>query len=285
MSRKIIINADDFGLCKGVNEAVAQAYSNGILTSTTIMANMPAASEAVDIAKKLPNLGVGAHLNIFEGSARSEDSCVDCLLDADGQFALSPFKLSLLSIFSSKIRNAVKAEFAAQMEWLIDNGIKLTHLDSHKHIHSFPVIFSIVCDLARRFGIPAIRFTFEPKEICRPPWPSAARDGKKRAGIIRKMARINRLQDSSFFKTKAVLGIAHTGKIDVDFFKAVVLYNSINVVEVMTHPGYDYGLSADKTRLIEQRRIELEALCSEKTRQYFKNAAIKLVNYGTLCSD
>ena len=96
------------------------------------------------------------------------------------------------------------------------------------------------------------------------------------------MARINRLQDSRFFKTKAVLGIAHTGKIDVDFFKAVTLYDSVNIVEVMTHPGYDDGLSAGKTRLIEQRRLELEALCSEETKQYFKDAQIKLVNYGTI---
>lgn len=67
MDKRIIINADDFGLCRGVNKAVVQAYNNGVLTSTTIMANMPDAGQAVHLAKKLPGLGVGVHLNIFEG--------------------------------------------------------------------------------------------------------------------------------------------------------------------------------------------------------------------------
>ena len=67
MERKIIINADDFGLCDGVNRAVVQAHTQGILTSTTIMANMPAAPQAIELARQLPTLGVGVHLNLSEG--------------------------------------------------------------------------------------------------------------------------------------------------------------------------------------------------------------------------
>jgi len=285
MTRKVIINADDFGLCRGVNEAVAKAHTEGVLTSSTMMVNMPCADQAVNIAKNLPDLGVGVHLNVFEGRALLKDPCIDCLLDADGQFALTPLKLSLLSMSGNKIRNAVKSEFAAQIEWLIDNGIKPTHLDSHKHIHSFPIIFSIICRLACRFGIPAIRFTFEPIEVCRTPWPLPAPGGARRAGLIRPLARINHLQNPGLLKTGAVLGIAHTGNIDVDFFKAVALYNSIEPVEIITHPGYSDGLDARRTRLIEQRKLELEALCSEKTKQYLKDADIELVNYATLRSE
>ncbi len=282
MDRQIIINADDFGLCQSVNKAVAQAHTDGVLTSATVMANMPAAREAIDIAKKLPNLGVGVHLNIFEGHALSTDKLVHCLLDSKGQFALSPSKLALLSLGTSTIKNAVRIEFAAQIQWAIDNGLRPTHIDSHKHIHSFPVIFPMVCELAGQFGISAIRFTYEPGKVCQTPWPLPGKGGRKRAWLIRHMARINRLQNSSFLKTKAVLGIAHTGKVDVDFFKAVTLYNSTEIVEVMTHPGYIDGLYADRTRLIEQRKLELDALCSDKTRQYFKAAEIELIHYGQL---
>jgi len=285
MNKRVIINADDFGLCTGVNSAVARAHTNGVLTSTTIMANMPAAGEAVELAKKLPGLGVGVHLNVFEGRALSENPCVKCLLDADGKFWMSAARLSLLSIAKSKIRDALKAEFAAQIKWLIDNGLKPTHLDSHKHIHSFPVIYTVVCRLARQFGIPAIRFVFEPKEVCREPWPMPARGGKKRAAIMRFTAGINRLQDSSFFKTKAILGIAHTGRIDIDFFEAAASHNFMEVVEIMTHPGYSEGIDACRTRLVEEREKELEALCSEKAKQLFKDAAIELVNYGEILSD
>ena len=282
MDRRIIINADDFGLCDGVNEAVARAHSDGILTSATIMVNMPAAEKAVKIAKKLPSLGVGVHLNLNEGQPISKDPGIDRLLDSDGQFAHSPLKLSLLSLAGHKIREAIRTELAAQIQWVIDHGLKPTHLDSHKHIHSFPALFSIVCQSARRFQISAIRWTFEPKELSRIPWPMTSEEGRIRAIKVRIMAKINRMQNKDFLKNDVLLGIAHTGRIDVNFFKAVTLYNSAATVEVMTHPGFIDGLDADKTRLLHQRKVELDALCSEKTRQYFKDAGIKLVHYGQL---
>ncbi|HUS72348.1 MAG TPA: ChbG/HpnK family deacetylase, partial [Sedimentisphaerales bacterium] len=260
----------------------AQAHSDGILTSATIMVNMPAAGKAVEIAKQLPTLGVGVHLNLTEGRPISKDTCVECLLGSDGQFAYSPFILSLLSVAGHKIREAIRAELAAQIQWVIDNGLKPTHLDSHKHIHAFPSLFTLVCQLAGRFGIGAIRWPFEPKELLRIPWPLTGIDGRKRAQKIRIMAKINRMQNQDFLKNDAFLGIAHTGKIDVNFFKAVALYNSAETAEVMTHPGFADGLDPDKTRLLHQRKVELEALCSEKTKRYFKDAGIKLVHYGKL---
>jgi len=282
MDRRVIINADDFGLCDGVNKAVAQAHTDGVLTSATIMANMPAADEAVKIAKKLPNLGVGVHLNLTEGRPLSKDTCIGRLLDTDGQFACSPFKLSLLSLGGHKIREAIRAELAAQIQWVIDNGLKPTHLDSHKHIHTFPQLFSIVCQLAGRFQIPAIRWPFEPKELSQIPWPLTGADDRKRAQKIRIMARINRVQNPDFLKTDVLLGIAHTGKIDVNFFKAVALYSSARTCEVMTHPGFIDGLDPGKTRLLYHRKVELEALCSGRTKQYFEGAGVKLVHYGKL---
>ena len=96
------------------------------------------------------------------------------------------------------------------------------------------------------------------------------------------MAMMNRLQNPDFLKTDALLGIAHTGKIDVNFFRAVVLYNSAATAELLTHPGYIDGLDPAKTSLLNQRKAELDALCSEKTSQYFKDAGIKLLHYGNL---
>ncbi len=96
------------------------------------------------------------------------------------------------------------------------------------------------------------------------------------------MAKINRMQNSGPFKTDVLLGIAHTGKIDVNFFKAVALYNPAQTAEVMTHPGLPDGLDPAKTRLVSQRMVELEALCSDRTKQYLKDAGIKLVHYGKL---
>jgi hopanoid biosynthesis associated protein HpnK len=282
MERKIIINADDFGLCDGVNRAVVQAHTQGILTSTTIMANMPAARQAVELAKQLPTLGVGVHLNLFGGKPVSKDPCVARLLNADGEFTYSPSRLSLLSVVSRKIRNAIAAELAAQIQWVIDNGLKPTHLDSHKHIHNFPAIFPIVCELAKNFRIAAIRWPFEPKEVSYEPWPSPGEEGRKRAGIIRVMAKINWRQNPTFFKTQAVLGIAHTGGINIDFLEAAIINNRAETVEIITHPGFIDGLDPTKTRLVQQRKVELDALCDRKIKEYFKEAAVKLVHYGQI---
>jgi predicted glycoside hydrolase/deacetylase ChbG (UPF0249 family) len=281
---KIIINADDFGLSEGINRAVEQAHTDGILTSATIMPNMPASEQAVSIAKRLPDLGIGVHLNLMEAPPLSQDDCVAVLLDDEGILACTPGKLTIKSLLSKTVRTAIKAELAAQIEWVIDKGIKPTHLDSHKHIHAYPVIFPIVCSLAKSFDISAIRWSFEPKQVCARPWPFTTAAGRKRASIVRKMAVINRLQSSGFLKTGALLGIAHTGKIDRSFWRALARYGNdlAPVVEVMTHPGYPQGLETVNTRLIRQRKIELDALCSEQTRRFLRDAGMVLVHYGQL---
>ncbi len=258
MERKVIINADDFGLCQGVNKGIVEAHINGILTSATIMANMPWAEDAVSLAKQLPNLGTGIHLNLSMGSPLSNGAKIDYLVDSAGLFKCSAAKLSILSATSIKARKAIFSELSAQVQWVIDKGLKPTHLDSHKHIHSFPTMFPLVCKLAHKFGIPAIRWTYEPKAVCRMPWPVHSDGGLNRARTLRIMAKINRLQNSKLLKTSALLGIAHTGKINVDFFRAVVLYGSVATVEVMTHPGFTNGIDRNQTRLVEQRKVELE---------------------------
>jgi len=282
MNKRLIINADDFGLSESVNEAVQQAHTNGVLTSTTIMANMPDAGKAIRIAKRLPDLGVGVHLNLSKGKPLSQNGHLNCLLNGDGSFASSPTKLSLLSIGRHKFRNAIREELATQIQWVIDNGIKPTHLDSHKHIHCLPQIFPIVCEMARRFEIPAIRFVYEPKQIAVTPWPLTSEVGRKTAKTIRTMAKINRIQNSAFLKTDALLGVAHIGRIDVNFFKAVALYSPVATAEIMTHPATEDDTEYMKSSLLHNRRGEFQALSSERTRQYLKDAGIQLVHYGTL---
>jgi len=282
MEKRIIINADDFGLCDGVNKAVVQAHRDGVVTSATIMANMPAAAEAVEKAKKLPGLGVGVHLNLTKGKPLSQEAGLAALLDKEGNFFRSVSRVLFFTLAGRKIRNAIRAELAAQIQWVIEGGIRPTHLDSHKHFHTLPHIFSMVCRLAQHFAIPAVRFTFEPKQVSTIPWPLPAAGLRKKARLFRVMARINRMQNRDFLKTDAIVGIAHFGKIDVNFFRSAALYTPAETVEVMTHPGLSDGPQAGQNGLDNHRKTELEALCSEKTKQYFKDAGIKLVHYGQL---
>jgi len=282
MKRSLVINADDFGLSKGVNEAVRRAHTEGVLTSASIMSNMPAAAHAIETARSLPNLGVGIHLNVFEGKPLSQDTAVQCLLDDSGRFARSPTELAFWTAVRRGVRIAVRMEFAAQIAWAIEKKISPTHLDSHKHFHCLPWLFPTVCELARTFGIGSVRFCLEPRYVWQVPWPLSTRADRKRARLIGWMARINRRQNRRFFKNQALLGISHTGRIDVSFLKAVSLYNQAATAEVMTHPASGDDLDAGTTRLLGQRNAELEALCDPKAGSFFKESDMRLVHYGRL---
>lgn len=282
MGSRVIINSDDFGLCSGINRAVKQAHTTGVLSSATIMSGMPGADEAVRLAKEMPELGIGVHLNLLESRPVSKDKRIEVLLDSKGEFVFSAVKLAIMSALSKAVRNAIEIELAAQVEWLIDKGISPTHLDSHKHIHAFPWIYPIVVRLAERFNIAAIRWPFEPKRISGSDWPSPTKGGIMRARIVRTMAKINRRQNDKFIRNDMFLGVAHTGRIDTDFWRKVSKNSFRGLVEVMTHPGFAEGLNPAKTRLIEQRQIELEALCSEQTKKLLADANIELVHYGKL---
>lgn len=282
MEKRLVINADDFGLCEGVNRGIMQAYKKGVLTSASIMVNTPASEQAAGLARKTAGFGIGVHLNLTEGRPISDAACVGCLVDGAGYFAYSPGKLAFRSLVSSDVRVAAEAELTEQVKWVVRRGINPTHLDSHKHVHSFPSIFSIVCRIARRFNIGAIRYSYEPKYVCQVPFPLTDADGRAKARRVRLMAKVNRMQNADFFKTDALFGVAHTGKIGMNFLKAVSLYGTAATAELMTHPGLMYDIDSDQTRLVRQRETELAALCNQKVKQYFEDAGVKLVHYGEL---
>ncbi len=282
MAGRLIVNSDDFGLCTGVNRAVKQAHTTGVLTSATLMTNMPAAVEAVELAKQMPDLGVGVHLNLTEGKAVSTKKEIQPLLNKEGEFAFSPAKLAMLSFVSKSLRRAMGLELTAQIQWLLDKGINPTHLDSHKHIHAFPMIYPIIVTLAKRFSVSAIRWPFEPANLCGPDRPRPPEGGKTRAYIVRTMAKINRRQNCEFIKNDTFIGLAHTGKIDTDFWRSVAENKLAGVTELMTHPAFEEGLDPDRSRLIHQRKLELDALCSEQTKKLLNDANIGLTHYGKL---
>ena len=113
-------------------------------------------------------------------------------------------------------------------------------------------------------------------------WPATSKGGRTRAGIVRKMEAINRYQDDSFIRNNALLGVAHTGKIDYEFFRALLGSGIQGTIELMTHSGFSDGLDLSKTRLTGQRERELEVLCSEEIKELLSCADVELTHYGRL---
>lgn len=161
MGKKFILNADDFGLSKALNRAVSEGYQSGLLKSASLTANGVAFDEAVNvIIPQCKDLGVGIHLNIIEGKSLCTD--VDTLTDSEGNFNNSYVQL-LLKSYNPKEKEflpQVEREFRRQIEKIMSKT-KVTHIDSHVHIHSIPKIFDLVCRLAQEYGIKQVRTQFE----------------------------------------------------------------------------------------------------------------------------
>lgn len=150
--RIVIVNADDFGFTKHVTDAIAECHSNGIVTSTTLMVNMPAAEYAVGLAERLPELGIGVHVNLTEGRPTAAEAQVRGLLGEDGLFPGNAAQSARLWR-GSEHAAAVRAEIDAQVRRCIALGVQPTHCDSHHGIHKLPVVRRALVSVLREHGI------------------------------------------------------------------------------------------------------------------------------------
>jgi predicted glycoside hydrolase/deacetylase ChbG (UPF0249 family) len=141
-ARRLIVNADDFGLSSGVNRGIAQAHEHGILTSASLMVRAGHAPDAAEYAKAHPDLSVGLHVDLYEWHYNGEAwiAAYEHVPPCDA--------------------TAVGAEVAAQVErFCALMGGEPTHLDAHQHAHREEPAKSIVLEFGRRFGIPVRSFT------------------------------------------------------------------------------------------------------------------------------
>lgn len=159
--KKFVLNADDFGMSKAYNTAIMEGAQKGFLKSTSLVANGAAFDEAAQtIIPQCPELGVGVHLNIIEGKALTRD--LPDLTDGNGVFNNSYHNLIMKASSKNKeFMGQLEKEFCAQIERVQNAGIKVTHIDSHVHTHAIPPIFDLVCQIAKRYGIPQIRTQHE----------------------------------------------------------------------------------------------------------------------------
>ena len=137
MIRRLIVNADDLGLCRGVNHGIARAHSEGIVTSASLMVRAPAAASAAALVRKLPALSVGLHLDLGEWTFR------------DGEWRPA------YEVVDTRDSDAVAAETAKQLEAFRSlTGTDPTHLDSHQHVHRDEPVRSILLAHGDRLGVP-----------------------------------------------------------------------------------------------------------------------------------
>lgn len=263
MSR-LIVNADDFGLTSGVNRAIVELHRAGALTSATLMARAAATEEAIDLARATPSLGVGCHVVLADGEPVLPADKLPTLVDArTGRFQpkLGAFLKQLLS---GRIHFAeIEAEAAAQIALLQSKGVRLTHIDTHKHTHLFPAVLRPISRAAKAAGIRAVRNPFEPAWSLRAT-PGAPLLRRTEVRLLRLLEPAFRriVAEEGFFTTDGAVGVLATGTLDaVSVASLVRSLPAVGTYELVTHPGYnDADLARAHTRLLVSRQTERETL-------------------------
>ena len=162
---KLIVNADDLGLSVGVNEGILEAHLNGILTSTSVMANGVAFEHAIRLCRSVPSLDLGIHLTLVEEEPLLSAAAIPSLVDTAGKFHRHATTFMRKYVTGKIHLQDVWSELEAQIKKVLSRGVAISHLDSHQHLHLLPQILRITIALANKYNIPAIRV---PREHLRP---------------------------------------------------------------------------------------------------------------------
>ncbi len=289
--RRLIINADDFGLTAGVNRAILEAHQQGVVTSATLMAGGRAFTEAVQFAQQAPQLNLGCHVVLVDGEPLLPPEQVPTLLAAGDQ--QRHFRKGVGELAAATLRGRidpaqVEAEATAQMRQLQAAGLALSHFDTHKHAHMFPGILRPLLRAARACGVRALRNPFAPVK------PLAFAHLLRRPRLWKRYSEVTALrrlldnfrravQEGEMITTDGTFGIVSTGALDEQLFEAIVGSIPEGTWEFVCHPGYnDAELASVRTRLRQSRQTEFQVLTSASAREALDRRGIQLISYREL---
>lgn len=283
--KELILNADDFGMTRGVNEGIIRAHRDGVLTSTTLMAGGAAFEDAVERAKANPRLGVGCHLVLAGGQAISRPKEIPSLVDELGR--LPETLLSFVArVSSGRVRvEEIEHEMRAQIEKIRAAGIEPTHLDTHKHTHAHPPVMEALARAAQATGIARVR---KPIENLRDSWETLRGDGpvwsKQFMGAVAVRAMAPRFaaisREYGLHSPDHFLGLAMTGELGPDMLRRMIETLAEGQTEIMVHPGVcDADLRKSGSRLQHQRETELGGLLDLGVRSAIEERGIRLISY------
>lgn len=281
---KLIINADGYGMTRTVNQAVVDGFQNGILTSMSIVPNMPAFEDAIRKLKLMDGIGLGIQLNIVEykSKLRTKEKHSK-LYDKDGRFNNNFFKI-LLKSNDEDFMFEVEHEFRSQIEAVI-KYISPDYLTSLSHIHSIPKIFNLVCKLAKEYNIPAVRtenekFYLTDRFKDKSQWQNWLNQkiyaNCAKTEILKYFSDINKqtAKDYSLNTNDLTIGLRYAGMLDSDSIIAGIeeVKNLSKTVEIICHPDLN---EKNLSNLIEYKLI-----CSSEMAEYLKD--VETTNYRAL---
>ena len=270
--RRLIINADDFGISRGVNTGIIEAAVAGVVTSASMIVNLPAFADALDRAQMCPSLSVGLHLNLTAG--RPLTGARSLTQEKTGEFYSMPQLMARASLGRLDQWDII-SECVAQIDRMIDAGVHPTHLDSHRHVHAHAAIYSAVARAAASRGISQIRAPFEPLRMNAGNWRSTI----KKTGL-HAAARLSRHSATPGRRVHFVGISLQGGKYFAERLFALIPKLPAGTTELMTHPGYSDAALAKQDGYTLYRQTELRVLCSREFREHLVQHGITLTSFG-----
>ncbi len=239
---KLIVNADDFGLSEAVNYGIISAYKNGIVTSTTIMAGMPFFDHAVELLNENRGLGCGVHMTLSLN--KPVFNYHKTIVDENGNF----YKRITNELVEEKFDlDEVYEEFCAQINKVINSGVKVDHLDSHHHVHTLSSLKPVIEKIVKKYNLPI------------------------RGGFESEIDYDNIIPMTESFYNKNVT--------DDYFEKFINELKNHDVIDVMCHPAFIDEQLVNSTSYAMQRMKEYSILTSKKVKEFLRENNIELTNY------
>lgn len=285
-SKSVIFTADDFGLSGALNGAVALGHRQGLLRCAGLMAAAPRTRAALSLAQQLPDLCLGVHLTLIQGRAVLSPEHLPHLVNAQGFFSDDPVGTGWRYFSQPHLLPEIRRELAAQIEVVQRAGLTIWHLNSHLNLHLHPSIFPLVVDLAREYGIPAVRLAREDWRTTLTlapdgPLPKIAQ-GLIFAFLCRRAEKIARAGGLTF--NNHLFGLLNDGRMTENYLLGLVPRLQPGVTEIYCHPGLYADPELVRYAPRYQRQEELSALLSPGLKASLAAAGVKVTDFRELSS-
>jgi hopanoid biosynthesis associated protein HpnK len=276
--KKLIINADDFGLHKSINDGIIKAYQDGCVTSATIVAGGNAFVHAAMLAQHYPGLKIGVHLTLVGLRPLAREG-VGSLLTNEGNFFPDYLTFTHQYICGRIKPEDIEIELRCQLQKVVESGIPISHLDSHQHLHVLPGFPRIVGKLAREFNITKIRIPAEPVFFFKTGFRSSKRVLARTilTGCAHQARHYYQLR--GFRSPDHFFGMLSGGQTDQQNLLAIINHLPEGISEIMVHPGASNEVINREYLWNYWWEQELAALQSTETLSRIKERQIELINY------
>lgn len=275
--RQVIVTADDFGLAWEVNEAVERAHRDGILTATSLMVGGAAAADAVARAHRLPSLKVGLHLVLVEDRPILPAAHLPDLVDETGCFRTDMARAGFDIFFRPRVRRQLAAEITAQFKAFRATGLRLDHVNAHKHFHLHPTIAGLIVRIGRQFGVDAARVPIEPQAVL---GQVEARGQQLSSTLLMPWAALQRARfaNAGLLTPAQVFGLAWSGAMTETRLAGILAHLPDGLSEIYLHPATrnDFAGAAPGYRYMD----ELAALTAPAVKAALQASAATLGGFA-----